>query len=59
MSIIMPNDTVAREILEFIKKRLELPDNIIGLSLYLRQDEAIRIDCQYYPSVKRISEESA
>lgn len=55
----MPNDTVAREILEFIKKRLELPDNIIGLSLYLRQDEAIRIDCQYYPSVKRISEESA
>lgn len=59
MSMIMPNDTVAREILEFIKKRLELPDNIIGLSLHLNLDEAIRVDCQYYPSAKPTSEESA
>ena len=52
-------DPVVIEIIEFIKKRLDLPDNIIGLSLHLRLNEVVRVDCQYYPSVKRASEESS
>lgn len=59
MSVMMGRDPVIIEIVEFIKKRLELPDNVIGLSLHLRVDEVVRIECQYYPNVKRPSGESS
>ncbi|HQS59729.1 MAG TPA: hypothetical protein PLU16_14850 [Gallionellaceae bacterium] len=46
------NSPAAREILEFLKSKLEIPDDVVGLTLHLKTDDLIKIECEYIPKLK-------
>lgn len=38
------------EVLEFLKRKLDLPDNCIEVHVTLKANDLIQVDCKYYPS---------
>jgi hypothetical protein len=44
------NQKTVVEILEFLKTKLEIPDNVIGLTLHLKQNSVVTVECEYLPS---------
>ena len=49
------NNAVAKEILDYLKVKLEIPENVIGLTLRLRRNELIKIDCEYFPDAVEVA----
>ncbi|MHC1623706.1 MAG: hypothetical protein ACXQTR_03855 [Candidatus Methanospirareceae archaeon] len=44
------HDKKGQRILEYLKKELELPPNVIGFELHLRVDEIVTVsNLDYYP----------
>jgi len=54
MRIITLKSPEGREIMDFIKAKMEIPENVIGFDLVLRHNEPITIkNMTYYPASKR------
>ena len=51
--ILGPKDPLTIEIYNFIKSRLELPENIISVSLHLELDNTVQIDCKFHAYPKK------
>lgn len=43
---------VTKEILDFIRQRMELPENLIGVDIHIHMDSKIKIECSYFPKAK-------
>jgi hypothetical protein len=52
----LPTNKTAAEILEYLKTKLELPDNIISISLHMAVDELVTVTCTFHPVTKKGSE---
>ncbi len=45
-------DNFAEEIFDYLKSKLEIPENVIALVLYISTDEKMKMICEYYPTKK-------
>ena len=50
--LIHSTDFVSREIMDFIKSKIEIPDGVIGLTLHMKSNALLRIECEYLPKKK-------
>ena len=54
MKPISPKSQDGHEIMEFIKSRMEIPENVVGFDLVFRPNQLITIaNMTYYPASKR------
>ena len=54
MKVITTKSPEGREIIDFLKARMEIPENVVGFDLVFRFDELITIkNMTYYPASKR------
>jgi hypothetical protein len=40
------------EIFEYLRTKLEIPNNVSQFSLHIGRDEIMRVECTYYPEAK-------
>jgi hypothetical protein len=52
MTPIHSNSKDAIELFEYIKDKLNLPDNVIEFKLHYKVEDLIKVECVYYPSRK-------
>lgn len=43
------NTGVGKEIYDFLKTKLEIPERVISMDILFRIDDEIQINCVYYP----------
>lgn len=46
------NNREAIEIFNYIKERLNIPDNVIEMTLKFKHNDLVTVECTYYPSRK-------
>jgi hypothetical protein len=49
MNFYKPADVETKEIVDFLMSKLGIPLNVINFSVHFSMDDAIRVDCTYFP----------
>lgn len=52
-------DGLGKELSDLLREKLNIPQTVIGFSVHFAVDDAVTVDCKYYPTEPETKEPGA